>query len=188
MADAVADGAEEAPKRGKKGLIIGLVLALIGAGGGFAFSSGMLTGGGAGADDHAAAGAGGEDGHGEDHGAGDGHGGGDHSAGGATTADGEPATFVPVDPIMISFGPSGARQHLRVQLRLETPVSKTEAVQEVMPRITDVLNGYLRAVDPVMLETPSMLTKLRAQMLRRVQIVAGDAAVNDLLILEFVLS
>ncbi len=52
----------------------------------------------------------------------------------------------------------------------------------------DVLNGYLRAVDVPALEDPSSLIRLRAQMLRRVQIVTGEGRVRDLLIIEFVLN
>jgi len=59
-------------------------------------------------------------------------------------------------------------------------------VQALMPRIMDVLNIYLRALDPPELEEPAALLRLRAQMLRRVQIVTGPGLVNDLLIIEFV--
>ena len=53
----------------------------------------------------------------------------------------------------------------------------------LMPRIQDVLNSYLRAVEVRQLEDPSALLRLRAQMLRRVQIVTGEGRVRDLLIL-----
>ncbi len=52
----------------------------------------------------------------------------------------------------------------------------------------DILNGYLRAVDVRDLEDPSALIRLRAQMLRRIQIVTGEGRVKDLLIMEFVLN
>ena len=51
-----------------------------------------------------------------------------------------------------------------------------------------MLNGYLRAVDVEDIEDPSSLVRLRAQMLRRIQIVVGQDAVSDLLIIEFVLN
>ena len=50
-----------------------------------------------------------------------------------------------------------------------------------MPRILDVLNSYLRAVELADLEDPSAMVRLRAQMLRRVQIVTGEGRVRDLL-------
>jgi flagellar FliL protein len=57
-----------------------------------------------------------------------------------------------------------------------------------MPRVIDVLNGYLRAVEPGDFDDPAILGRLRAQMLRRVQIVTGTERVRDLLIMEFVLN
>jgi len=53
--------------------------------------------------------------------------------------------------------------------------------------ILDVLNTYLRAVELRDVENPAAMTRLRAQMLRRVNIVTGEGRVNDLLITEFVL-
>ena len=50
----------------------------------------------------------------------------------------------------------------------------------IMPRVTDVLNGYLRAVEVRDLEDPTALSRLRAQMLRRVQMVSGEGRVLDL--------
>ena len=44
MAEVEAGEGEERKKKGKSGLLIGLVLALVAGGGGFAFTSGMLSG------------------------------------------------------------------------------------------------------------------------------------------------
>ena len=66
--------------------------------------------------------------------------------------------------------------------------SSAAAVQAEMPRIVDALNTYLRAVEVRDLEDPAALTRLRAQMLRRVQIVTGAGEVRDLLVTEFVLN
>ena len=61
-------------------------------------------------------------------------------------------------------------------------------MEELLPRVTDVLNGYLRAVSVEKLEEPTALIMLRAQMLRRIQIITGEGRVRDLLIMEFVLN
>ena len=57
-----------------------------------------------------------------------------------------------------------------------------------MPRIVDILNTYLRAVQPQDLDSPTALLRLRVQMLHRVQVVAGQGVVRDLLITEFILN
>ena len=61
-------------------------------------------------------------------------------------------------------------------------------VTGVTPRIVDVLNTYLRAVDERDLEIPRSMLRLRAQMLRRVRLVSPPGAVRDVLIQQFVLN
>jgi len=72
--------------------------------------------------------------------------------------------------------------------QLEVDPTYTQEVTDLIPRIVDVLNGYLRAVDLSELEDPTSLIRLRAQMLRRVQVVVGEGRVRDILIMEFVLN
>jgi len=99
-----------------------------------------------------------------------------------------PASFVELDPLLISLGSNGNSQHLRFRASLEVVPGYETEVANVTPRVIDVLNAYLRAVELSMLENPKALIKLRSQMLRRIQLVTGDGRVRDLLILEFVLS
>lgn len=96
--------------------------------------------------------------------------------------------FVPMEPILVSLPPGASAKHLRFSGQLEVVPGHAEEVTQVMPRILDVLNTYLRAVDVADLEQPSSIPKLRAQMLRRVQVVTGEGLVRDLLITEFVLN
>jgi len=166
-------------KSSKKGLLIGLALALLGGGGGFYLTySGMVSSLLGGGDQETSS----AESHGESPAADD-HG---ESAGHAETTG---ATgFVPLNPITISLGPRGQSRHLRFAAQLEVATAHIDEVQRLMPRITDVLNIYLRALDPHELEEPAALLRLRAQMLRRVQIVTGPRFVNDLLVMEFVLN
>lgn len=105
----------------------------------------------------------------------------------ATTIMGDVA-FVPMQPILISLPPGSSARHLRFQGQLEVAPLDVPAVEQLMPRILDVLNTYLRAVEVRDLEQPSSIARLRAQMLRRIQVVAGENAVRDLLIIEFILN
>ncbi|WP_333827335.1 flagellar basal body-associated FliL family protein [Pararhodobacter sp.] len=94
--------------------------------------------------------------------------------------------YVPIDPITINLGLRGQSRHLRFSAQLETAPLEAAEVTRLMPRILDVLNIYLRALEVHELEEPAALIRLRAQMLRRIQIVTGPDRVNDLLITEFV--
>lgn len=96
--------------------------------------------------------------------------------------------FVAVAPITISLGPQSSARHLRFASQLEVNPVHSAEVQLLLPRISDVLNSYLRAVELVHLQDPSALMRLKAQMLRRIQIVTGEGRVTDLLISEFVLN
>ncbi|MEO1292477.1 MAG: flagellar basal body-associated FliL family protein [Pseudomonadota bacterium] len=96
--------------------------------------------------------------------------------------------FVPLDPLVISLGPTARARTLRFAAQLEVEPDAKDAVADMSPRILDVLNSYLRAVDESELADPAALALLRAQMLRRIQTVIGDGIVRDLLILEFVLN
>jgi len=155
----------EAPtKKSKLGLLIGLVLAaVLGGGGFFAVYSGMLLGAG---EDMADAG---------------------HSD--AVVIDElAPVSFVALDPLVISIGRGSTARHLRFRAELEVTPGAESDVKQLAPRMMDVLNSYLRAIEVSDLEDPSALIGLRAQMLRRIQLVTGDGRVRDLLIMEFVLS
>lgn len=148
-------------KKSKKPLMIGLVLALLLGGSGFYTTwSGLVLTDGA-----------------------------DHAAGGAVEADPLPdISFVPVDSVIVSIGPGENGRHLRFTSQLEVAGNHAEEVTTLLPRIVDVMNGYLRAIDPAEFDDSAALVRMRAQLLRRIQIVTGDGRVRDLLVTEFVLN
>jgi flagellar protein FliL len=96
--------------------------------------------------------------------------------------------FVPLEPVTITLGEVSANVHLRFAATLEVEKAKADDVTMLIPRILDVLNGYLRAVEVTELGDPNALVRLRSQMLRRIQIVTGEGRVRDLLVTEFVLN
>lgn len=108
--------------------------------------------------------------------------------GGQAQADFQPGAYVTLDPLVISLGPESKAKHLRVTLVIEAEQGWQHKVEAVRPRLVDVLNGFLRAVDEREFALPRSMERLRAQMLRRVQLVAPEGAVRDLLVQEFVLN
>lgn len=160
MANTEKSGDEVPPKKSKMPLIIGLALMLsLGGGGFYAVYSGMILA----PSDQVQQGA-------------------------EKTPDALPdIAFIALDPMVISIR-GGTSRHLRFtgQLEVETPYAKE--VELLKPRVVDVLNSYLRAVDVRDLEDQTTLVRLRAQMLRRIQLVTGEGRVRDLLIMEFVVN
>lgn len=178
MTDATADiipEEEDAKKKGGKlPLIIGLVLAIAGGGGGFfAVQSGLLPFGNSTEMT-------------------------DESQDKTMTKEPDPLSeapvdisdiaFVPLDPIHLSLGRGQDASQLRFSAQLEVGADYQSDVEKLLPRVTDVLNSYLRALEVSDLQDPHALTRLRAQMLRRINIVTGQGRVRDLLIMEFVLN
>jgi flagellar FliL protein len=162
MTDAALTESKETPKSGKRPLILGLLLAIFGGlGGYYATSTGLLLG--------------------------------------TESKDVKPAkvaskdsfsdvAFIPLEPITVSLPQNSAYKHLLFRAELDVNKVYESEVKTVLPRIIDVLNSYLRAVEISDIQESASLTRLRAQMLRRAQIVAGPDRINDLLIMEFVLN
>lgn len=96
--------------------------------------------------------------------------------------------FVPVDPLTVTLPQGADARHLRFTAQIEVAGPHRDEVAHLMPRILDVMNGYLRAVDVMTLQEATALPTLRAQLLRRIQIVTGEGRVRDLLVTEFVLN
>lgn len=150
-------------KKGKAGLLVGLILALIAGGGGFfaAFSGiGPFA---------------------------------NKPEAQVENADQEilkaiaGTAFVPLDPIIINIRSSSRYQLLRFVAQLEVKPEHQSDVEELKPRLMDVMNTYLNALEAAHFEDPIALIKLRSQLLRRLQIITGDGRVEDLLIMEFIL-
>ena len=160
MAEAEIPQDAEPKKKSKLPLIMGLVLFLaLGGGGFFAVYSGMILG----APKPAA--------HGTEH-----------------ASELPDIAFVALDPVTITLGEVSENIHLRLAAQLEVNGAMEDEVTLLKPRILDVLNGYLRAVEVEELADPHALVRLRSQMLRRIQIVTGEGRVRDLLVTEFVLN
>lgn len=96
--------------------------------------------------------------------------------------------FVQLDPILVTLAGPGNSRYLRFGAQLEVPSAAQEEVTTLMPRILDILNGYLRALNLEDVQKPTALLTLRAHMLRRVELVVGEGRVHDLLVTEFVVN
>ncbi|WP_273691449.1 flagellar basal body-associated FliL family protein [Ketogulonicigenium vulgare] len=100
----------------------------------------------------------------------------------------EPVSFIAMEPLIVNLPTASAGRYLRFTAQLEVPAASAPEVERVMPRITDVLNGYLRAVTPADLADASGLMRMRGMMLRRVQAVAGEGNVRNILVMELVVN
>ncbi len=97
-------------------------------------------------------------------------------------------TFLELDPLLVSVGGASSVRQLRFRAFLELDAESGSTVNTLQPRILDIFATYLRAVPVDTLQDPTALLRLRAQLLRRVQLLAGPEAVRDLLIIDFVIT
>lgn len=157
----MAEDASEKPKKSGRSVLIAVLAAvLLGAGSFYAIQSGLVLGSGDGA----------------------------HGKPAEIAEDAPPVAFVAIEPLLVSLGRSNPPQNLRFSAHLEVDPADAEAVAQLMPRIMDVLNSYLRAVEIGDIRDPAALIRLRAQMLRRIQTVTGEGRVRDLLVSQFLVS
>jgi flagellar protein FliL len=161
MADAAEGEPDKPKKKSKLLLLMGLVLAIaLGGGSFYAVFSGMILGGG----------------HEE------------MADEGSAVSPLPDVAFVPVEPVIVSLGAGAANRHLKFTAQVEVEAAHAADVTLLLPRILDVFNSYLSAVEPASLEESAAIVRVRAQLLRRVQVVVGEGRVRDLLITEFVLN
>lgn len=95
--------------------------------------------------------------------------------------------FIPLPKIVIPLGENAQAKYLRARFDIETEKAYAERITTLQPRLMDMLNTYLRAVEEKELSDPGRFQNLQAQMLRRARLVAGEAAIKNLLVQEFIL-
>lgn len=186
------DGEEGAPAKKKLPLlfiIIPAALLVLGGGGGAAFFL-MQPKPAAAADDHGAEKKGG---HGEKKGGekkgGGGHGGGDAPADASlgVIAEGpDGVTFFTLPDMVVNIqSPDGRPTFLKLKLTLETEdAAVAEQLQAEMPRLQDMFQGFLRELRPEDLAGSAGSFQLRAEILRRVNLIAAPGKVDAVLIEE----
>ena len=165
MTDATVTEEPASKKSAKAGIIVGCVLALAGAAGGFYLTRSGLLPFAQQPKDHA-----------------------DEGAEKATPVKALPAiSYVDLPPVIVAVN-TGESRHLKFHAQLEVNDPYAKDVESMLPRIMDVLNGYLRALEVSDFEDSLALVRIRGHLQRRIEIVVGDGRVRDVLITEFVLN
>lgn len=171
MADAMADmtdtdDEEIAPKKSRKPMLIGLILfVLLGGGGFYATFSGMLSvselmGESSESDDDQVA---------------------------EESLDGPAFAFASIGEMVIPLGPKANSDFLILEAEIEVSPGEKEGIEAQMPRIRDMFNTYLRAVEARDLEAQDTTLRLRAHLLRRIGVLVAPLEARDLLFTTFIL-
>lgn len=94
--------------------------------------------------------------------------------------------FLEIPQIIVMNGPFLAGRHLRFRGSLEVRPEDADHVAVLMPRVIDVLQTFLRSVKAEYFDYPDAIDQFRDQMRHRVVDVIGEEPLIDLLILELV--
>jgi flagellar FliL protein len=122
----------------------------------------------------------------------DGHGGGDAEGAAATgvIAEGpDGVTFYTLPPMLVNIQSADGRPTF-LKLRLTLEMSDSEAaykLQSEYPRLNDMFQGFLRELRPEDLSGSAGTHQLRAEILRRVNLVAAPARADAVLIEEMLI-
>ena len=189
---AVADGegaeGEAAPAKKKLPLlfiVIPAALLVLGGGGGAAFL--LMQPKAAAADDHAAPKSGGHAKKAEKKGGGHGGGGGEADASLGVISDGpDGVVFYTLPDMVVNIQSADGRPtFLKLKLTLEMhDYALAEHLQAEMPRMHDMFQGFLRELRPEDLAGSAGSFQLRAEILRRVNLIAAPGEVDAVLIEE----
>lgn len=106
----------------------------------------------------------------------------------AQTSPPDRLVFLALEPFMLSLPRTDPVRQLRLEVQVEVPQSAEKVVNAARPRLQDTMNTYLRSIDLSDIQDPDTLLRMRLQLLRRLQVAAGDGLIRDLLITQFLIS
>ena len=96
--------------------------------------------------------------------------------------------FIDIPTLIVTLPPGAKNDHLRFTGQIEVPRQYQSDVEFLMPRIQDMMNGYLRALTAEDIEGQGALFKIRLHLFRRIVMVVGLGKANSLLVTEFILN
>lgn len=92
-------------------------------------------------------------------------------------------SYLELSPMTISL--QDDMRILKIGITLETLAGTESEIDPSDPKIRDAFMGYLRALRLDQVQDAAFMAQMRAQLLRRVQIVVGPGKVHGILITDF---
>jgi len=95
----------------------------------------------------------------------------------------EDTAFLELSPLTISLQDNS--RLLKIGITLETLAGEEDYIDPDNPKIRDAFMGYLRALRLEQIEDAAFMAQMRAQLLRRAQLILGVENVRGILITDF---
>jgi len=95
----------------------------------------------------------------------------------------EDTSYLELSPLTISLQDNA--RILKIGITLETLAGEEDYIDPNDPKIRDAFMGYLRALRLEQIEDAAFMAQMRAQLLRRAQLILGVENVRGILITDF---
>lgn len=95
----------------------------------------------------------------------------------------EDTEYFELDPFTISL--QNNNRILKIGITLEVISGESDYIDPSDPKLRDAFTGYLRALRLEQIEDAAFMAQMRAQLLRRAQLIFGEDEVRGILITDF---
>lgn len=95
----------------------------------------------------------------------------------------EDTSYFELNPFTISL--QGNSRILKIGITLEVISGEADYMDPSDPKVRDAFTGYLRALRLEQIEDAAFMAQMRAQLLRRAQLILGQENVRGILITDF---
>ncbi len=107
---------------------------------------------------------------------------------GARIIHSESSAYVELPPILVSVKSVRSARHLKVRVVIETNSTDADVILTRVYHIQDLLNTYLRSVDPKQFESPAYISMLKQKLLHRIRLLSPAVEIENVLVTEFLLT
>ncbi|MEM9232838.1 MAG: flagellar basal body-associated FliL family protein [Pseudomonadota bacterium] len=97
------------------------------------------------------------------------------------------ASYVSLEPIVVTLGPEAGADHLRITIALGRPAEAAELTEVQFLRLRDRFLERLRLTDLSLITDPAAMPELKASLLEQAHSTLGDDAVYSVLVTDFLL-
>lgn len=97
------------------------------------------------------------------------------------------ASYVSLEPIVVSLAPDAGASHLRITIALGRPADAPELTDVQFLRLRDRFLEKLRLTDISLITNPAAMPELKASLLEQAHSTLGEDAVYSVLITDFLL-
>ncbi|WP_188873985.1 flagellar basal body-associated FliL family protein [Iodidimonas muriae] len=96
-----------------------------------------------------------------------------------------PPVYITLPDIVVNAGHGTHARHLKTRVVVKTSFENAEKVEQYQAEIMDMLIEFFRTSGGEVTQGSAGLYRLRAEMLRRINLVVGEPVVEQALIVEF---